>query len=333
MVVDSNDVGFFEGAEKLLEIWFEGNEDGNNDGKADLRLIPRCELDALLKLINAEIISFVQNEEIDSYILSESSMFISHNRFIIKTCGIIKLLFSVKPIIQLASDYGNMTRVTNFFYSRRVFLRPDEQIGIHKTFKEEVAFLDDIIVDGSAYVLGRVASEQWYLYTMDNVSPGTSPSDVTLEVLMSELDHDVMAQFSKFSFASSEELINETGISRLIPGSVNDGLLFDPVGYSMNGLNGASYYTIHVTPQDICSYVSFETNLVQEDYSSLISKVVTTFRPGKFIITFFSAQGAPCGGAGKAMERIAVEGYRCADQHHEKLKNYSVAYQYHHIER
>jgi len=327
MTIDTTDVGFFEGAEKLLEIWFEGVED---DTTADLRRIPRHELDALLKIVNAEIMSVAKNNWIDSYILSESSMFISRSRFIIKTCGITKLLFAVQPVIELAYKYANMNKVHNFFYSRRVFLRPEEQVGIHKKFEDEVAFLDTIIPHGSAYVLGQVQSEQWYMYTTDNHAPATPThsDDVTLEILMSDLDSNTMAQFSKIAYNNSDDLITGTGISRFIPGSVNDGMLFDPVGFSMNGLYEDAYYTIHVTPQDICSYVSFETNIVKEDYSALINKVVDTFKPGKFIITFFSAKGAPCGAALNAMERVNIEGFLCADQSHENLKNYSVAYQH-----
>lgn len=320
---DMNEVGFFEGAEKLLEIWFE-----DDNGAGDLRLIPRAELDNLLKLINAEIISVTKNDSIDSYVLSESSMFISANRFIIKTCGIIKLLYAVQPVVRLAQQYGHMSKLQNFFYSRRVFLRPEEQSGIHKRFDDEVTYLKEIIPQGSAYVLGRQESEQWYLFTMDNMSPGTSSSDVTLEILMTELDPSVMSRFTKRRYQNSDDLVTDCGISRFVPGSLNDGLIFDPIGFSLNGLFNDSYYTIHVTPQDMCSYVSFETNLRKKDYTHLINDVVSTFKPGKFIITLFSTENAPCGLASKAMTRVKVDGYACDDQHNEELKNYSLIYQH-----
>ena len=128
MTVDT-EVGFFEGAEKLLEIWFEDAQDDTTLTKSDLRLIPRVELEQLLKCVNAEIMSVSSNDFIDSYILSESSMFISEKRFIIKTCGITKLLLAVQPVIQLAQKYANM-KIYNFFYSRRVFLRPEEQVKV-----------------------------------------------------------------------------------------------------------------------------------------------------------------------------------------------------------
>jgi len=322
-LTDMNEVGFFEGTEKLLEIWFENDFDGND---SDLRNIPRRELDGLLEIVNAEIVSTTRNEHIDSYVLSESSMFISKDRFIIKTCGITKLLNAVQPIIKLANHYGRMNKVHNFFYSRRIYLRPDEQVGVHKSFRDEVKYLNKIIPDGSAYVLGQQESEQWYLFTMDNASKGIEKDDVTLEILMSDLDEEAMTHFSKMKYDTSEEVVMNTGISRIIPGALNDGILFDPIGYSLNGLHKESYYTIHVTPQPMCSYVSFETNIRKKNYSQLVNRVLSVFKPGSFIITLFSNKNAPCGIATQALERVCATGYECDDQHHKLLKNYSLSY-------
>lgn len=42
---------------------------------------------------------------------SESSLFISDNRLIIKTCGSTRLLATLPVIIRLASDYANLDQV------------------------------------------------------------------------------------------------------------------------------------------------------------------------------------------------------------------------------
>lgn len=91
-MTEKDQLHFFEGAEKLLEIWFTGYEEGS-DG--DLRKIPRyvlrkCfknvlsfsdsliflfddfnrqKLESLLKLVHCEVISFTSNEFIDAYVL------------------------------------------------------------------------------------------------------------------------------------------------------------------------------------------------------------------------------------------------------------------------
>lgn len=46
--------------------------------------------------------------------------------------------------------------------------------------------------------------------------------------------------------------------------------------------------TIHITPQQEFSFVSFETNVPQSSYKELISKVLKTFQPEKFVLTMFT---------------------------------------------
>lgn len=48
------------------------------------------------------------------------------------------------------------------------------------------------------------------------------------------------------------------------------------------------YMTIHITPENQFSYVSFETNVALSNYRKLINQVINTFKPGKFIVTIFA---------------------------------------------
>lgn len=330
-VTDLSEVGFFEGSEKLLEIWFTSEAaDTNGESDNDLRNIPRFELDKFLDIVEAKIVSSTSNEYIHSYVLSESSMFISRHRIIVKTCGITKLLDAVHEIIKLANTYAHMPVLENFFYSRRIYLRPEEQKGPHKSFAGEVDYLDQLFgVRGSAFELGRAENERWYLYTLDNRSPGALASgDATLEILMSDLDEDIMRQFTTSMFTSAQDMTTATGINGIIPGSIYDGLIFEPVGYSMNGLFNDSYHTIHVTPQPLCSYVSFETNLPKVNYNDVINNVLKVFRPTKFIVSLISNQNAPCGPANSATRDLHLQGYERRDHQLEQSRNYSIAYEY-----
>lgn len=58
------DPGFFEGAEKLLEMWFTATPDSRS-----LREISRSDLEAMLKLVKCEIVGTMSNEHCDSYVL------------------------------------------------------------------------------------------------------------------------------------------------------------------------------------------------------------------------------------------------------------------------
>jgi len=77
-----------------------------------------------------------------------------------------------------------------------------------------------------------------------------------------------------------------------------DDYLFHPCGYSMNGvlLNEnedyglGEYVTIHITPEQQFSYVSFESNVPAASYLSIVTNVLNTFNPGQFILTIFATK-------------------------------------------
>ena len=75
-----------------------------------------------------------------------------------------------------------------------------------------------------------------------------------------------------------------------------DDYVFDPCGYSLNGLLGPYYYTIHVTPEEICSYASFETTIPvnqfkqgmgHDTFAQVIQMVIDAFKPSQFSTSLF----------------------------------------------
>lgn len=80
--------------EKKVEIDFHVR-----DAQHDLRTIPRASIDAFLTLAKCTVISTRNNKHFDSYLLSESSLFIFPTKIILKTCGTTMLLKSVEPIL------------------------------------------------------------------------------------------------------------------------------------------------------------------------------------------------------------------------------------------
>ncbi len=95
---------FFEGTEKLLEIWFT-KSNSKCTIENDLRNIPRECIDYILNLVNCKILSSTRTRDLDSYVLSESSLFINKQRLLIKTCGTTTLLESVQPIVEAAFKF------------------------------------------------------------------------------------------------------------------------------------------------------------------------------------------------------------------------------------
>lgn len=237
--------------------------------------------------------SYKRHEHIDSYVLSESSMFVSKERFIIKTCGNTMLLRCLEPLIYLAKQIAGFDEVLDVFYSRKNFLRPELQESPHNELTSETELLDSYFEEGAAYCMGRMNADHWFFYTLNPLIPGdgvTTP-DQTLEVIMQNLSPDVMKIFNREVCANVKEATMKSGIDKLIPGAIIDDVLFNPCGYSMNGyIKGGYYMTIHITPEQGFSYVSFETNYPQSSYIELIGRVVKTFQPGTFLITVLANQ-------------------------------------------
>ncbi|CAG2122815.1 unnamed protein product, partial [Medioppia subpectinata] len=100
--------------------------------------------DSLLSFVNCKIISFKRNEHLDAYVLSESSLFVSKNRIIIKTCGSTTLLRCLEPLLYLVKQMAGFDEVVDIFYSRKNFMRPELQDDSHRTFENEVEALDNL---------------------------------------------------------------------------------------------------------------------------------------------------------------------------------------------
>ncbi|GLE09894.1 hypothetical protein PINS_up021833 [Pythium insidiosum] len=91
---------------------------------------------------------------------------------------------------------------------------------------------------------------------------------------------------------TSRRMTIESGIRDLVPGAVLDDFAFDPCGYSMNGILFDAYYTIHITPESHCSYVSFETNARLRCYEPLLKNVLRCFRPAKYAVSVYADRAA-----------------------------------------
>lgn len=137
---------------------------------------------------------------------------------------------------------------------------------------------------------------------------GYRTHDETIEILMTELNPEAMRAFyhrddEPAGLIGGKRVDMETGLDQLYPEANVDSYLFEPCGYSCNGLLDDGYYTIHVTPEPQCSYASFETTIPvkpvdtpgknghgrEEAVRKLIRQVMDIFQPGSLTITYFSS--------------------------------------------
>lgn len=294
----------FEGAEKKIEIDF--TSDGNDPN--GLRAIAREHWERILEVIKCQIVNTTSNDYFDSYVLSESSLFVYPHKVILKTCGTTILLRCLEPLAQMAKEQVGLTPEFLYF-SRKNYKYPDRQIFPHTSFSDEVAALQHVF-PGYSMTYGPTNDEHWMMFFCDLIPPKQriSGKDQTMEVLMQELNPEVMQQFFRGpNFVDAKEMTRSTGIGDLVPGAVIDELSFDPCGYSCNALIDQYYFTIHITPENSCSFVSFETNLPRTNYTSLITQVIETFKPGKFSVTVFSDIESTPGDALASFDAKALE--------------------------
>ncbi|KAH9307987.1 hypothetical protein KI387_035898, partial [Taxus chinensis] len=130
----------FEGFEKRLEIeFFPTSFCPDLEGRG-LRALTRPQLDEILKLDECTIVSELSNEYLDSYVMSESSMFIYPFKIVLKTCGTTKLLLSIPEILNLAT--GLSLSIKNVKYTRGTFIFTGCQSFPHRSFSEEILYLE-----------------------------------------------------------------------------------------------------------------------------------------------------------------------------------------------
>jgi len=234
---------FSEGPEKLLEVWFAPSAKALPASAKEngLKAVSPAEWEGMLDLVYCKVLSIVNSEEVDAYLLSESSMFVFPHKIILKTCGTTTLLLGLHRLLRIAAvhagfpfhnakcldDIHAAATPYRVFYSRKSFLFPDKQRGPHRSWKQEVKYLDDMFEGGSAYMVGKMNGDHWYLYITspsNMLTPPRTPEekkngsptrtkkiptglmghltsatedtqDETLEILMTDLDPENAKQF------------------------------------------------------------------------------------------------------------------------------------------
>lgn len=276
----------FEGPEKRLQINFKKNPN-RPLGLRELSTDDNAQWQELLDLAKCTIIGCTKNDHFDSYVLSESSLFVYPFAFMIKTCGTTTLLKTIPKLLEWASQLG--LEVEYVRYSRKNFVFPHLQVYPHTSWTEEIAYMEQYF-QGNAYVVGPLTGDHFYLYVADytNQIRASAPTkDRWIEIMMHKLGRDAAAKFYKKEHVGDRDKF--PGVIDLVPGQVTDEFNFTPCGYSMNGMADDVLSTIHVTPEAHCSYASFETNMIGEssDYRKMFQGVLDIFKPEVFTTVVF----------------------------------------------
>ncbi|KAK3941026.1 S-adenosylmethionine decarboxylase [Diplogelasinospora grovesii] len=233
VAADLDSTNAFEGPEKLLEVWFAPTAKSLPPSAKEngLKVVPAATWEEMLDLVNCKVLSIVKSEHVDAYLLSESSMFVFPHKLILKTCGTTTLLLGLHRLLRIAAvdagfpfhnarsldDIHAAATPHRVFYSRKNFLFPDKQRGPHRSWKQEVKYLDDTFENGSAYMVGKMNGDHCMLTPPRTPDSETAPTrtlkiptgivspycstaiednaDETLEILMTDLDLENAKQF------------------------------------------------------------------------------------------------------------------------------------------
>lgn len=263
---------FFEGAEKKAEVIVNSQA---------VNLLQDFDYDFWQQLVEhcqAKILSSVSNEHCVAYLLSESSLFVWADRFVILTCGETRLADSVHFFLQQV----DADVVEHVFYQRKneyfSHVQPSNVLDDIKKLESEVK--------GQSFRFGAMDSHHTFLFHQDNAFEAKA-EDKTYELLAYQICQqasDVLTQAN----LSKEQIRQFLRLEQLIPGFELDDFVFDPFGYSLNAIQGEDYFTIHITPQSHSSYVSFESSL---DLLAMAPVILDVLKPASFDLISFNEFG------------------------------------------
>lgn len=261
---------FFEGSEKKIEIMFKSSAPA-------LRSMEYSFWEDVVWAAGAKILSKVSNEHMDAYLLSESSLFVYDKYIIMITCGRTRLVQAVKKILSVIKPL----HVDAFFYERKHEVFPQYQ---STDFFEDSQKLKKWF-KGESMRFGK--EDEHHLFLFSTTAPyQPQTDDHTMEILMHGVGSQRIDLFRKETSNSTNN--KSTEVHALVSGTIDD-YLFEPCGYSLNAIDGPYYYTLHVTPEKIGNYTSFETDSQPpEKQEDMAQKVVTFFEPDSFDVVLFN---------------------------------------------
>ncbi len=263
---------FFEGNEKKIKIIVSSRAGNLREKGLDF-------WNYIVSESGAQILSSLHGSDCDAYLLSESSLFVWKDCFLMITCGRAVLIQSVISFLK----EGDLFEIKSLTYERKNEYFPKLQ---KSNFFQDAENLNKYI-SGKTWQLGDQSEHHLMLYSYNNNSiPQTT--DFNLKILMYDLQDSVRKLFSSPQ-KNIKEIYEKTKVHRIFDGFEIDDYLFEPCGYSLNALRGQNYYTIHVTPQEVGDHVSFETNMdLHENTESIVKQMIEAFKPRCFDVIIYS---------------------------------------------
>lgn len=220
-----------------------------------IRLIDKEKWEILLSISKCHILNYVRHQDFDAYLLSESSLFVYDDFIILKTCGITSPFKLIPQLKEVCKEIG--LEINSVFYCHREFIYPEVQGFPHSNFNHEINSLSELFP-----LLPHIQT-------------------INLNQWVGIIYGDIMKIRGYYEISMTNIKNSEFNVKSLSFLSSYDEYYFKPCGYSLNGQRDDRYYTLHVTPELECSYVSFEMN---EGRRYLYSELIEIFKPENITI-------------------------------------------------
>lgn len=246
---------FYEGSEKRLEI----------TSTLNLLSFSHHFWQEMVKQAGALIISFIENDSLKAFLLSESSLFIWKNHLLLITCGETHLL-------QASLYFQNKVKqheITSLLFQRHQATYPERQkssfqqdkLQLQKQFKGDSQHWTEKYC-GDIFLFGH--NQQQF---------------TTKNILMLHGLTGVFYQQLQQGKVIAEKIASQLQLSEHFKHFIIDQHSFEPNGYSVNAIYKKLYFTIHITPEKRSSYLSFESNLSENEVSVFRTQLITLFYP------------------------------------------------------
>lgn len=241
--LNSHVSGNFEAIEKRFQLVMATNTD-----EPSFLTWPESRWQTILDWCGASILSQMTTPDWRAFVLSESSLFVSEREVILLTCGDCPLIHSLRALLQQL----NTKQIAFVSYLRQAELAPDAQ---HTSGTQDITMLQQCLapqISDANEMATHSQQPPFYLryQTQANIPTphtrlqGHGLSGKALEACQQAND--------------IKQLRNLLQLTKFFAGYQLDDWLFSPMGYSVNGLKGEHYFTLHLTPEEDVSYVSIE---------------------------------------------------------------------------
>lgn len=254
---------FYEGSEKRLEI----------TTTSDLLAFNDDFWESMVKQAGASIISRVENNQLKAFLLSESSLFVWKHRLLLITCGETHLLhaslFFQKSV--------QRSEITSLLFQRHQAKHPERQ---RSNFQQDSLHLQKKLKGDSHHWSEGYCGDIFLFGNNQQNNP-------TKNIFMSHDLGGVFFEQLQRSKVDVENIASQLQLSTYFDAFTIDQYSFEPKGYSLNAIDGARYFTLHITPEKLSSYISFESNLLTDEVRKFHDSLIALFQPKRAYLMEF----------------------------------------------